>query len=142
MTNISNKSSCALVETPLNSSLGFTVLEALVALVIFSVAAMGLCLSYSTSMIVAKMTEAHHAASSLAASKIETLSAIDPLLLDSADNESNVPVVWEGLSVGFIRSTAVTINADGSRSVAVDVSTIETFLPASVHFETRFALWE
>lgn len=121
---------------------GFTLVEVLVAMVVMAIAALGVLSSHATALRVAKLTEAHQAASSLAASKVEQLSAVDPELLNSSDNEVDIHVTWPSLNVDFRRDTTVAINADSSRTIYVRVHSETLSIPTEVKFQTRIALWE
>lgn len=121
---------------------GFSLLEVMVSIGLFAVMASAISGSLTTAMRVAKLTEIHFVASSLAAGKIEELSSVDPLDLDSSDNQTESAVVVDGYNMSFTRTTAITINADNSRTITVNVSSNNPGLPNNVNFSTTFALWE
>lgn len=117
--------------------------EALVTMVLIGIACLGFVLSQSTAIRIAKMTEAHYAASSLAASKVEMLASIDSSELDSTYNETAALVTWPGLNnVVFTRTTTITVHADNSKTINVTVDSSNTNIPAHVNFVTTFATWE
>lgn len=124
------------------SQSGFGLVEALVAMVLLAIVSISLQLGFTTSLAVAKMTEVHNAASSIAAGRIESIAALDPANITTSFNESNTAVTWPGLELSFQRSTTVVVNADNSRTVTVQVASVSENLPASVEFTTTFAVWE
>lgn len=132
----------ASVPRPAGEQYGFGLLEVLVSIVLISIVAIAVLYSLSTAMTVAKLTEVHYAASSIASSRIEELSAIDIKDLDSSFNEVNTPITWGGLNITFLRSVTVMVNADDSRTIRVTVVSDNKALPADINFTTRFARWE
>jgi prepilin-type N-terminal cleavage/methylation domain-containing protein len=121
---------------------GFALMEVLVSLTLASVAAISVSLSLATSLRVAKLTEVHFAASTLASGKMEELAALDPLDLDPSDNSTETSVTFPELSLTFTRQVTVTVNSDDSRTINVQVSSNSSAIPTVVAFETTFALWE
>lgn len=120
----------------------FALMEVLVSIVLASLAATGIAYSLGTALKVEKLTEVHLAASTLAASKIEQLSSIDPMDLDASDNSVENPVTSPGLNISFTRTSTITVNGDDSRTLNVVVSSNSDIVPSTVDFETTFALWE
>lgn len=125
-----------------HSERGITMIEVLVSIVLTAIASLGITSSLRVSMHVAKLTEVHQAASSIAGSRMEALSAIDFIELDSSYNESNVIVTVPGLAINFQRSTTISINPDQSRRVEITVNSTNALLPSAVNFTSTFALWE
>ena len=121
---------------------GLTLIEVMLSLVLLSISALGITYSLITSVRVEKITEVHLAASSLAQAKVEELSAVDSLNLNSSYNEIDAIVSIPGLNMTFTRNTTITVNADSSRTIHVRVVSNKSKLPATADFETRFALWE
>ena len=121
---------------------GISMIEVMVSIVLIGILASGITSSLQTSLRVAKKTEVHYAASSLAASRVEDLAAIDIGDVDSSLNEVGTQVNWPGLNLDFFRTTTVTINADDSRTIDVTVSCTHATVPTTVDFSTTFARWE
>jgi prepilin-type N-terminal cleavage/methylation domain-containing protein len=122
---------------------GFTLIEVMVAMMVMGIAASAAVMSFTTSLQVWKHTEAHNAASDLAASRVEQLTAVPATSLTAAAyNETNQPVSWPGLGIQFLRNTTITPNTDGSRSINVKVWSNDMRIKTSVNFVTRFAQWE
>lgn len=121
---------------------GISLVETLVSLLLTMIASLALVNSFVTSMRVAKLTEVHYAASTLAASRIEEMAAIDVSSLSSSNNSSEPILVYPGMNISFSRQTTITINADNSRTVAVQVSSNSEVLPTTVSFGTTLARWE
>ena len=120
---------------------GATLLEVLVATLLLMITGAGILANMLYSMQTSKFIEANHAASSLAADRMEQLAAVDILDLNSAYNEDNVAVTWPGLDLDFVRTTVVTTNSDGSRTAVVNVRTIHFAMPTSVTFQDNFYAW-
>lgn len=89
-----------------------------------------------------KHAELGNLATNLAVSKIEELSGVDPTTLDAGDNSTETGLVIEGHEITFDRETEITVNADGSRTITVSVSSPSALLLAPVDYTTRFAPWE
>lgn len=121
---------------------GVALIEVLVSIVLIGIVAIAILYSVSTAMTVAKLTEVHYAASSIASSRIEELSAVNLADLDSSYNESDTDVVWPGLDIVFRRNVQVTVNGDNSRTINVRVASAHASLPANVRFVTHFAPWQ
>ena len=121
---------------------GVTVIEAVVSIVILSIVGIAITGNLFVALRTAKTTEINHIASSLAASKLEELSAIDPIDLGPAFSEVEEEVVWPDLNMSFTRETEVTINADSSRTAKVIVMSNHSALKSKVQFQSNFALWE
>lgn len=121
---------------------GFGLIEVLVSLFLLGLISLGITQSLTTSLAVAKLTEVHFAASSLASSHMEELAAIDFASLNSGYNETGTIVTTPGLNMTFSRDTTITINPDNSRTVTVTVTSNHDGLPTRVNFTSTFALWE
>ena len=121
---------------------GFALLEALVSIGLISIFSVAVVGNLLVALRTAKITEANHAASSLASSKMEELASTDPSNLDAADSGTENDVTWGDWGFTFTRTTTVTVNADSSRSATVNVSSNSSVVPTNVTFETTFVLWE
>lgn len=125
-----------------SSEAGFSLIEVLVSISIFAIASLGSYLSITTGLNVAKHTEVHYAASSLASSKLEEIASRDINSVDSSLNEVTHNVTWAGLDLTFTRTTVVTVNADDSRTVSVTVSCDHPKFALSRTFSTLLTRWE
>lgn len=121
---------------------GFAILEILACMLLVAILSLAVGQNTVMALKVAKFTEANHAASSLAISKIEELAAIDTLNLDSSYNSTETSLAWESTNLTFTRTVTVTTNADDSRTVRVVVTSNNSTIPTTVDFSTSFALWE
>ena len=121
---------------------GLSLMEILVSLALGTIFSVAISTSTATSLRISTHTEAHHAASRLASDKLEQIAAIDSLDIDNTLDATESGVTYPGLGITFTRTTAVTTNADSSRTINVSVVSDSTAIPASVDFSTTFALWE
>ncbi len=121
---------------------GSSIVEVLVAMSLFSIVAVGLAQSAAYSLRFQKSAELGNLARNLAVSKAEELAGVSLADLDDSfdGTESNLTVV--GHSISFDRVTDVTVNADGSRTVDIVVSSPSPLLFTAVTYSTRFAPWE
>ena len=74
------------------SERGVTLVEVLVGLGLFSVAAAGIMLSLTTSLRVAKITEMHHNASTIASSKLEEFASSNDNLEEIFENREQIEI--------------------------------------------------
>lgn len=125
-----------------NSEAGSTLIELLVAILIIGLLGMASVQNQVMALQAAKLTEANHAASSIVISRIEELAAVRTTDVDSSFNETDTPVTWNSLNFTFLRSTTVTVNADGSRDITVTANSDNEHTPTEVEFETTFAPWD
>lgn len=121
---------------------GFSLIEVLVSMLLIVIMGLAVASNTAGALRVAKYTELNHAASSLAISKVEELAAIDAVDLNSSFDQIEEDVEWPELNITFTRTTTITVNADGSRRVDVNVTSNASTMPTSVDFATTFALWE
>ena len=121
---------------------GITLMEVLVAIVLLGLMAGAAISNLIVALKTAQLTEVNFAANSLAISKVEELAAIDVDILDSSYNSTESSVSWGDLNISFTRTTTVTVNADSSRTINVEVSSVGSNVPTTVDFTTTFALWE
>ena len=121
---------------------GSSMLEVLVATLILAIVGLTVSLSAISGIRYQKVSEIGNIAMNLAVSKAEQLSGIRiDLLTDSYDaTESNLQVT--GHKIEFKRVTDVTVNTDGSRTIAITVSSSSTYLPQPARYTTTFAPWE
>ena len=121
---------------------GISLIEVLLALLLIGIISLGIAANTISSMHIQKKTEENYAASNLALSKVEQLSAIPVGQLSSANNlvENNLKV--PGSNANFRRTTTVVVNADTSRTITVRVESVGTMLPTKVNFRTTFSMWQ
>jgi type II secretory pathway pseudopilin PulG len=124
------------------SQAGFTMLEALVGMSFAGMLSLAIAMSLTAAMRTEKATEVHFAASTIASNRIEQISSVDVQNITSAYNETDTEVSWGDLNVTFLRSTTITTNSDGSRTIKVSVRSDHSLLPSDVSFQTTLALWE
>lgn len=122
---------------------GFSMMEVLVAMAVFAIVALGAAQSTIYAVKFQKYAEVSNAARNLAVSKAEELTGVDLALLDDRYDlsESDIAVVGHN-AVKFNRSTNVSVNSDGSRTVDITVSSSSPLLRKPIQYSTRFAPWE
>ena len=120
---------------------GVTLIEVLVATLLLMITGGAILANMLYSMQSSKFIEANHAASSLAADRLEQLAAVEIGDLDDTFDETDTTVTWPGLDLGFVRSTDVTVNSDGSRTAVVTVKTTDFVMPTKVTFQDNFYAW-
>lgn len=121
---------------------GFSIIEVIVSILIIAVMSLGILSNILMALRSDKLIEVNQAAYNLALSKVEQLAAIKPSQLDASDNQSETGVTVSGMNVTFARTTQVTVNADNSRTIQVDVSSERAKIDTSVSYTTTFAVWE
>ncbi|MCB0324731.1 MAG: type II secretion system protein [Bdellovibrionales bacterium] len=139
---------CSMLETDTasqdhlsHSEEGFALVEVLVSILIMALLSLGVAKNLITALQTAKFTEANHAASSLAISRMEELAARNVKDLDTSFNGTET-VSWPSLDFQFSRQTAVTVNANESRTITVTVTSQSAKIPTEVEFITTLASWE
>lgn len=123
------------------SEAGIGLIEVLVSTVMLLLIGGAIVANLHFSIRAAKFIEVQHAASTLASDRLEQIAARDVLDITTALNESDAIVPWAGLNFQFKRSTTVTINAGGSRTVEVSVHTVGSNMPQPVVFRDEFYAW-
>ena len=121
---------------------GITMVEVLVALLLFCIIGLGLTKSAVAAINYQKRTEIANLAKNLAVSKAEELSGVKLDELTSAYNHTETDISIATHEIKFNRTTAITVNADGSRTITISVTSSTPLLPNPVSFSTRFAPWE
>jgi type II secretory pathway pseudopilin PulG len=120
----------------------FGLLEVLFAVVLIGIVATAVSLSVVSSAQTIKRTQVNYMASNAAISKIEEFAALDPESFDEGDSDTETNLTISGSALSYTRETTIDINADGSRSVTVNVSSNDFYMPVEVEFESRFVLKE
>ena len=126
----------------LKSNKGFSIIEVLCALCLFMVMGLGLTYNSIYALKFQKNAELANLATNLAVTKAEELAGVDASTLSSGNNSTETGLTVTGHKITFNRSTTITVNADGSRTVVVLVSSPSPFLLKSVSYSTRLAPWE
>lgn len=121
---------------------GFSIIEALVSILLISIMSAGIFASTRTSLRTTKLVEYNHIATSLATSKMEEIASKNVSFVTTADGGVETAVPWPGLNETFRRETTITVNADDSRTVTVVVNSNSDTLPTEVEFTNEFAHWE
>lgn len=121
---------------------GMSLIEVLVAITLLSLSGLAISNSAIHAFQSLKFVELNHVANILAISKMEEIAARDTVEIDTSLNGIESSVEWADLEITFSRSTDVTVNADGSRSVVISVSTNDQVYATTVRFQNTFALWE
>lgn len=125
-----------------NGEAGFTLVEILASFLLISVMSLAIAKNTISALRAAKFTEVNHAASSLAISKVEELTAINTADLDETFSGTENEVSWSTLNITFTRQTTVTVNPDNSRLIEVEVTSNAALLPTTVTFDTTVVPWE
>jgi Tfp pilus assembly protein PilV len=121
-----------------NVESGVSMVEVLVAMSLLAIS--GLAVTQSTIRAFGTLNQSYRTsvASQIALDKIENLAQQDPSTIQSTSNETNSSVTQSGLQ--FLRSTRVTVNSDGSRTIIVSV-TSPTGSPGTASLTTTLPLW-
>lgn len=114
------------------------IIEALVILCLAAI--LGLTLTYSAVLAMQTRTRSIHdsIATQLALERLEELSATDPATLSSASNSTTT--VYQN-DVAFTRIVTVTVNSNGSRTVAIAVSDNNDRIGGDAQISDTFPLW-
>ena len=132
----------ATLEADRQSEEGFTILSVLVAVVLLAIISLALSRNTMSSLKIMRLTEVNNAASNLAVSKIEEIAANDAADIDNSLDQTEGSVPYPGMDITFTRTTDVTVNADETRTINVQVASNNSALPTSVEFETGLSVWE
>jgi Tfp pilus assembly protein PilV len=117
---------------------GLSVVEVLVAIALLAIS--GLAVAQSTIRSFSYLNQSYRTslASQIALERLELLAQRDPSTLVESESESATQVVHSGLT--FYRSTLISINTDGSRTVSVTVNS-PSGTQGKAALSTTFALW-
>lgn len=119
---------------------GFTVIEVLVSIVILGVVGLAVAMNTIKSYTFLKRGIRNSYAAQLALDKIETLAAKDPSTLSSANNQTESGLSWR--NVKFNRTTTITVNSDGSRTISVSVTGANKSLGGKANMVSTLPLWQ
>lgn len=117
---------------------GFSLVEALIAMLVLSVLALGMAHSTILAYKIEKRNLRNSVAQELAVRKMEELAAINPAFLDGNDSASET-VTSDGIP--YTRTTSVTVNDDNSRTVTISVAGARAELGGTATIANTFALW-
>jgi type II secretory pathway pseudopilin PulG len=120
------------------SERGSTLIELLVALGLVGIMNLAITKSAVLSAASQGFAENRSIAMQLAMNEIEKFAAIDPTLLMAASGGTTT-VTREGKQ--FTRVTTVTVNADSTRTIHVNVTNVVAHLKGTVDLEETFPLW-
>ncbi|HMO18997.1 MAG TPA: hypothetical protein PKA63_07800 [Oligoflexia bacterium] len=121
---------------------GSSMLEMLVGLVFLSLVGLNILWSGVSATRFQKQVELGNVAMNIAISKAESLAGVFIDQLNNSYNETNEPVTSETGNIEFYRTTVVTTNPDGSRTINISVSSVDKYLPNPITYTTTFAAWE
>jgi Tfp pilus assembly protein PilV len=121
-----------------NHERGLSAVEVLVAIALLAIS--GLAVAQSTIRSFSFLNQSYRSslASQIALEQLELLAQQNPATLQESGGESAAQVIHSGLT--FYRSTTISINSDGSRTVSVSVSS-PTGMHGKASLSTTFALW-
>ncbi len=117
-------------------------IEVLVAISLFAVVALALTQSAIFGMRFQLQAQIGNLARNLAVSKAEQLAGVQIGDLNSSYNLTEPNLIVTGHKIAFTRTTSISVNTDGSRTVNIIVSSASSYLPKPVSYTTRFAPWE
>ena len=121
------------------SEAGTGLIDVLVAMLLLSFLGASLSSSTNLSFSAFKRAKRQSLASQLAIETLESLAATNPANLDDADDLVETGISRE--SVTFNRTTDVTVNADGSRTVTVTVTGAKSKLGGSASYTSTYPMW-
>ena len=122
-----------------DSTAGFSLPDLLAAIVLLAIVTGAITWSSLTSSRVFSLTLQRRLALHLAGSKLEELAMVNPRTLDSGTDATELGVQAEGHE--FVRQVAVTVNADGSRTVNITVHPLSSSSKVNVALQQTFFLW-
>lgn len=118
---------------------GVSLIEVMASILISSIIALGILKSAIAANNTSARSIRDNIAMQLAIEKMEEFSRTDPSTLDDGDDLSESGVTRDTYS--FARISDVTIEADGTRTVNITVTSDATKTGSSVTIENSFALW-
>lgn len=121
-----------------SSERGFLMIELMLVIVLLALFGLSLLRANIMTLTSRGTAELQSLAAQLAAEAVEEYAGIDPINLDNADDRDDVVV---RRNHRFARSINVTVNSDQSRTVSVDITSLNPRFRASVNYSSRFAMW-
>jgi type II secretory pathway pseudopilin PulG len=118
--------------------IGFSLLESLLVMWLLSIASLGLAYGTIGAFRQVDRVKRNQLAMQLATSRLEQLSAANPLSLGTGSTTETGVVLK---NVSFSRVTTVAVNADQSRSVSVVVTGEQAVFGGRATMSTTFSLW-
>lgn len=119
------------------SQSGFFLVEALAMMLLLAILGFAFTKSAQMAILLRSKSARHATAMEIAVDKMEEISGIDPSTLDDS-SDSLTTVVRDGRA--FSLAVDVTVNGDGSREVAIEVSG-GSILGGSASLEKSLPLW-
>jgi prepilin-type N-terminal cleavage/methylation domain-containing protein len=121
------------------SERGLSLVESLVAIVILAITGLSLAHTMISATRYTRRAERNSIATQLAFEKMEQLAARSPATLGDAFDLTETALTVN--RIAYNRTTNVTVNADGSRTVVVDVWPRDSSLGKRVTYQSTFARW-
>lgn len=118
---------------------GFMLMDALVAIIISAIVALGVTQSALIAYRYSHQAEARAVARELAVERLEEYAAVDPESFTDGNQ-----IIETGLSrsgITFTRTTDFSIESDRARLVVVTLVTTRTKIPVTVEISRAFTLW-
>ena len=116
----------------------FSMLEILVSISLLAVVGLAVATSTIRAYVFLKQSMRSSLASQLALDKIEMLATVNPSTLTTANGGTEPSLLQDGVT--FSRITTITVNADGSRTASVVVTSL-TRTGGRATFTTTFPQW-
>jgi type II secretory pathway pseudopilin PulG len=117
---------------------GFLIIEMLVMATLFAIIGLSLATMNINSIALRGKTHLQTLSAQLAAEALEIYAGTSPANLDYADDLS-LTVTLEGFD--FTKTVDVTVNADGSRTVAIQVQSLNVQHVARTDLTVNYPLW-
>ena len=121
---------------------GFTVVELMLGILIISIMGLATMSSIVGSYRIAARLELNYSAHFLAIAKAEELSSIKVDNLDASDSSSETGLLAPGYNLTFSRVTTITVNADETRDIAIQVSNEEGPYTVQITYNTTLSSWQ
>jgi prepilin-type N-terminal cleavage/methylation domain-containing protein len=121
-----------------NHQRGTSLLEVLAVMVLFAIMALALMRTSAAALSMRGHTQMRSLMRQIAGEGMEEMAAQNPINLTDADDAS-ASLTRAGLA--FTRAIDVTVNADGSRTVDVTVTSTNSKFGRTVTISSTFALW-
>ena len=126
----------------LSKQRGVSLIEALASMSLFALVGLGLTGNTIYALKINKFTEVNNTIHNIAMSKIEEFAAVDASTLDDSDDSTESSVTTPGSNFTFRRVSNITVNAGGTRSIAVTVSCNDPRYASTKTYNATFAVWE
>lgn len=117
---------------------GFMMIELMLVIVLLALFGLTLLRANMMTLQSRGTAELQSLAAQIGAESMEEYAGIDPINLDNADDRDDTVT---RKNHQFARSINVTVNSDQSRTVSVDITSLNPRFRASVNYSSRFAMW-